>query len=202
MPRLDAMPAKAVAILRKRGAIRLREAAEHGIHPEVLRRLVASGRLVRTLRGIYALPDRDVTEHADLALAAMLVPGGVVCLLSALAYHRIGTQLPHEVWMMIPARSHRPRIKRPPMRFVTASGTALTEGVERARIEGQNVRISNPTKTVIDCFRYRRHVGLDVALEALREVLRTRRCTPDAIARCAAKCGVATVVRPYLEALA
>ncbi len=196
------MPAKALALVRRRGAIRLRDAVEQGIHPEVLRRLVASGELVRPLRGIYALPRRDLTAHTDLAQAAMLVPGGVICLLSALSYHGIGTQLPHEVWMTIPRRSHRSRVQRPPMRFVTASGEALTEGVVSVRIEGQTVRIYDPAKTVVDCFRYRRHVGLDVAIEALRDVLRKRRCTPDAIARCAAKCGVASVVRPYLEAMA
>lgn len=196
------MPAKALALVRRRGAIRLRDAVEQGIHPEVLRRLVASGELVRPLRGIYALPRRDLTAHTDLAQAAMLVPGGVICLLSALSYHGIGTQLPHEVWMTIPRRSHRSRVQRPPMRFVTASGEALTEGVGSVRIEGQTVRIYDPAKTVVDCFRYRRHVGLDVAIEALRDVLRKRRCTPDAIARCAAKCGVASVVRPYLEAMA
>lgn len=196
------MPAKALALTRRRGAIRLRDAMERGIHPEVLRRLVASGELVRPVRGVYALPDRDVTEHADLAQAAMLVPGGVICLLSALTYHRIGTQMPHEVWMMIPQRSHRPRVKHPPMRFVAASGPSLTDGVDSVTIDGQTVRIYNPAKTVIDCFRYRRHVGLDVALEALREALRKRRCTPDAIARYANTCGVASVVRPYLEAIA
>ena len=196
------MPGKALALARQRGAMRLRHAVEQGIHPEVLRRLVAAGELVRTQRGIYELPGREVTEHTDLAAAAMRVPHGVVCLLSALAYHRIGTQLPHEVWMMIPARSHRPRVERPLMRFITASGPSLTEGVDSVKIEGQAVKVYNPTKTVVDCFRYRRHVGLDVALEAMREVLRKRRCTPDAIARCATKCGVASVVRPYLEAMA
>lgn len=196
------MPAEALALVRRRGVIRLRDAIEHGIHPEVLRRLVATGELSRPLRGVYALPGRDVTEHADLAEAALLVPGGVICLLSALTYHQIGTQMPHEVWMMIPRRSHHPRIQRPPMRFVTASGPSLTEGVDSVTIEGQAARISSPAKTVVDCFRYRRHVGLDVAIEALREALRTRRCTPDAIARCATACGVASVVRPYLEAIA
>jgi predicted transcriptional regulator of viral defense system len=196
------MPAQALALARRHGAIRLRDAVARGIHPEVLRRLVAAGKLVRPLRGVYALPDRDLTAHTDLAQAALLVQSGVVCLLSALSYHEIGTQLPHEVWMTIPLRSHRPRIKQPPMRFVTASGAALTEGVGSATIEGQRVRIYTPAKTVVDCFRYRRHVGLDVAIEALRDVLRKRRCTPDAIMRCAAKCGVASVMRPYLEAIA
>ena len=166
------MPGKALALARQRGAIRLRHAVEQGIHPEVLRRLVAAGELIRTQRGIYELPGREITEHTDLAVAAMRGPHGVVCLLSALAYHRIGTQRPHEVWMMIPARSHRPRVERPQMRFITASGPSLTEGVDSVKIEGQAVKVYNPTKTVVDCFRYRRHVGLDVALEAMREVLR------------------------------
>lgn len=198
----ESMPAKALALARRSGAIRLRDAMERGIHPEVLRRLVATGQLVRPARGIYALPERDVSEHADLAQAAMRVPGGVICLLSALNYHQIGTQLPHEVWMMIARRSHRPRVEHPPMRFIGASGPSLTEGIESATIDGQTVKIFNPAKTVVDCFRYRRHVGLDVALEAMRDALRKRRCTPDAIARCAAKCGVGSVVRPYLEAVA
>jgi predicted transcriptional regulator of viral defense system len=202
MPPTGSMPARALALVQRRGAVRLRDAVEHGIHPEVLRRLVAAGELVRPVRGVYELPDRDLTEHADLAQAAMLIPLGVICLLSALTYHHIGTQMPHEVWMMIPRRAHRPRIQRPPMHFVTASGPSLTEGVETVTIEGQAVRIFSPAKTVVDCFRYRRHVGLDVAIEALREALRERRCTPDAVVQCATKCGVVSVVRPYLEAIA
>lgn len=198
----NSMPGQALALARKRGVIRLRDAVQQGIHPEVLRRLVASGDLARPCRGTYSLPDRDLTEHTDLAFGATLVPTGVVCLLSALSYHRIGTQLPHEVWMMIPRRARQPRITHPPMRFITASGPSLSDGIESVIVEGQVVRIYSPAKTVVDCFRYRRHVGLDVALEALRDALRTRRCTPDAIARCAMTCGVASVVRPYLEAMA
>lgn len=192
---------KALDLVRKLGVVRVRDAMEHGIHPEVLRRLAADGRLVRAARGVYALPSRNLTEHTDLAHAALRVPDGVVCLLSALNYHGIGTQMPYEVWMMIDRRAHRPSVDHPPMRFVRASGPTLTEGIEAVTIEGQKVKIFNPAKTVVDCFRYRRHVGIDVAIEALREALRDRRCTPDAIARYAALCGVGSVVRPYLEAM-
>lgn len=196
------MPERALALVRKLGVLRLRDAMEHGIHPEVLRRMVASGQLVRPARGIYAAPDRSPTEHTDLAQAALRVPTGVICLLSALNYHHIGTQMPHEVWMMIDRRSRRPTIDSPPMRFILASGSSLTEGIDTVTIEGQKVKIFNPAKTVVDCFRYRRHVGLDVAIEAMREAIRARRCTPDAIARYAVSCGVWSVVRPYLEAVA
>lgn len=196
------MPERALALARELGVFRLRDAMEHGIHPEVLRRMVASGQLVRPARGIYAAPARNPTEHTDLAQAALRVPAGVICLLSALNYHHIGPQMPHEVWMMIDRRSRRPTIDSPPMRFILASGSPLTEGIDTVTIEGQKVKIFNPAKTVVDCFRYRRHVGLDVAIEALREAIRNRRCTPDAIARCAVSCGVWSVVRPYLEAVA
>jgi len=196
------MPERALALVRERGVFRLRDAMEHGIHPEVLRRMVVSGQLVRPARGIYAAPARSPTEHTDLAQAALRVPAGVICLLSALNYHHIGTQMPHEVWMMIDRRSRRPTIDSPPMRFILASGSPLTEGIDTVTIEGQKVKIFNPAKTVVDCFRYRRHIGLDVAIEALREAIRNRRCTPDAIARCAVSCGVWSVVRPYLEAVA
>lgn len=192
--------AAALSLVKRLGVVRVRDAKEHGVHPEVLRRLVTSGQLVRVGRGMYGLPTADASEHADLALAATRVPHGVVCLLSALAYHGIGTQLPHEVWMMIDRRAHKPRVDRPPMRFILASGASLKEGIDHIRIDGRAARIFNPAKTVVDCFRYRRHVGLDVALEALRESLRGRRCTPAEIDRYATLCGVSTVVRPYLEA--
>lgn len=194
--------AAALSLVKRLGVVRVRDAKEHGVHPEVLRRLVTSGQLVKVGRGMYGLPAADTSEHADLALAATRVPHGVVCLLSALAYHGIGTQLPHEVWMMIDRRAHKPRVDRPPMRFILASGASLKEGVDHIRIDGRTARVFNPAKTVVDCFRYRRHVGLDVALEALRESLRGRRCTPAEIDRYAALCGVSTVVRPYLEASA
>lgn len=192
----------AMQLAESQGMIRVRDAEDRGIHREVLRRLTEQGRLVRVARGTYALASSDPSTHHDLAVAATRVPQGVVCLLSALAYHEIGTQLPHEVWMTIDRRARKPRVDQPPMRFVLASGAALELGIETVEIDGVSVRIYNPAKCVVDCFRYRRHVGLEVAVEALRETLRLRRATASEIDEYARKCRVGSVVRPYLEAVA
>ena len=192
----------ALEMVHHQGVIRLRDAMELGIHPEVLRRLTDQGKLVKIARGTYALASADISTHHDLAIASARVPSGTVCLLSALSYHEIGTQLPHEVWMMIDRRARKPRIDRPAMHFVLASGTALTLGVEEFEVDGVGVRIFDPAKTVVDCFRYRRHIGLEVAIEALRETLKHRRATPSQIDEYARQCRVASVIRPYLEAMA
>ena len=193
---------QALALATSLGVLRVRDAIAQGIHPEVLRRLVKAGKLVKSGRGMYTPVAVDASEHVSLAQAAARVPHGVVCLLSALSYHGIGTQLPHEVWMMIDRRAHRPKVDHPPMRFVLASDATLEEGITEVTIDGRVVRVFNPAKTVVDCFRYRRNVGLEAAIEAMRDVLRRRRCTPSEIERYAKLCGVATVVRPYLEAMA
>jgi len=192
----------ALEMVHHQGVIRLRDAMELGIHPEVLRRLTDQGKLVKIARGTYALASADISTHHDLAIASARVPSGTVCLLSALSYHEIGTQLPHEVWMMIDRRARKPRIDRPAMHFVLASGPALTLGVEEFEVDGVGVRIFDPAKTVVDCFRYRRHIGLEVAIEALRETLKHRRATPSQIDEYARQCRVASVIRPYLEAMA
>ncbi len=201
MSRIDQSTA-AIRLAENLGVIRVRDAMAHGVHPEVLRRLTQRGVMVKVGRGTYALASADASAHRDLALAALRVPTGVVCLLSALSFHEIGTQLPHEVWMMIDRRARTPNVDHPPIRFVRGSGTVLTTGLQLVEIDGSRVRLFDPAKTVVDCFRYRRHVGLDVALEALREALRARRCTPGQVWECADRCGVGTVMRPYLEAMA
>ncbi|MCH7799314.1 MAG: type IV toxin-antitoxin system AbiEi family antitoxin domain-containing protein [Planctomycetes bacterium] len=192
----------ALRMAERLGVLRLRDARAEGIHPEVLRRLARQGQLVKIARGIYAPASADLSTHHDLALASARVPHGTICMLSALSYHEIGTQLPHEVWMMIDRRSRKPRIDRPAMRFVLASGPALALGIEQVEINGATVRIFNPAKTVVDCFRYRRHIGLEAAIEAMRETLRQRRGTPSQIDEYARQCRVASVIRPYLEAIA
>ncbi|MBI3068090.1 MAG: transcriptional regulator [Betaproteobacteria bacterium] len=164
--------------------------------------MVAGGELERIARGLYRLPEHAVTEHHGLAIAAAAVPHGVVCLLSALQYHGIGTQLPSEVWMAIDRRARRPALRYPPLRIVRYTGAALTEGVQSHGVEGREVRVYNVAKTVADCFKYRNKIGLDVALEALREAWRARRFTMDELDRYAAVCRVQRVMRPYLEALA
>jgi predicted transcriptional regulator of viral defense system len=178
------------------------ELAELGIHSQILTRLVATGELERVARGLYREPEHAVTEHHGIALAAAAVPDGVICLLSALQVHGIGTQLPSEVWMALDRRAWRPRLDYPPLRIVRYTGEALTAGIETRQMEGRTVKVYNVAKTVADCFKYRNKIGLDVALEALRESWRGRRATMAEIERYAAICRVQRVMRPYLEALA
>jgi predicted transcriptional regulator of viral defense system len=152
-------------------------------------------------RGVYRLPEQPITEHHGFALAAAAVPQGVICLLSALQYHDIGTQLPSEVWMALDRRAWRPTLTYPPLRIVRYTGEALSAGVETHRMEGRPVKVYGVAKTVADCFKYRNKIGLDVALEALREGWRGRRFTMAELDRYAAICRVQRVMRPYLEAL-
>lgn len=177
------------------------ELTERGIHRQILTRLVATGKLERVARGLYREPEHAVTEHHGIALAAAAVPDGVICLLSALQVHGIGTQLPSEVWMALDRRAWRPRLDYPPLRIVRYTGEALTAGMETRQMEGRRVKVYNVAKTVADCFKYRNKIGLDVALEALRESWRGRRATMTEIERYAAICRVQRVMRPYLEAL-
>ncbi len=185
---------------RRSGIISSSEVRDLGIHPEYLRRLCDQGKLTRISRGMYMLPEAEVTMYHGLALAAKAVPKGVICLLSALRYHEIGTQLPHEAWIALERRAARPRAQKPKMRIMRFSGPAFTEGVDGHIIEGVPVKIYNPAKTVADCFKYRNKIGLEVALEALREALHENKCTVDELWRYAKVCRVAEVMRPYLEA--
>lgn len=193
---------RTLKLARRRQGVTARELAAAGIHRQVLSRLVESGELERVVRGVYRLPEQPLTEHHGLAMVGAVVPHGVVCLLSALQFHGIGTQLPSEVWIAIDRRARRPALKYPPLRIVRYSGAALTEGVEPHRLEGQTVRIYNVAKTVADCFKYRNKIGLDVALEALREARRAKKASADALWRYAKINRVANVMRPYLEAVA
>ena len=192
---------RVIALARRRGVIRTRDLTHRGIAPVYLRRLEKEGILVRSARGLYRLADSDVTEHHDIAAAAKRVPHGVVCLLSALSFHGLTTQLPVEVWLAIDRAARHPKTEWPPLRVVRMSGRALTEGVESRRIEGVRVRVFNVAKTIADCFKYRNKIGLDVALEALREVWRGQRVTMDDLTRYARICRVSRVMRPYLESL-
>ncbi len=188
-------------LARRESVFSARDIRELGIHPEYLRRLCARGDLVRIGRGLYSLPDAEATRHHSLAMAAKAVPHGVVCLISALSYHDIGTQVPHEVWMAVPRRTAMPRVDVPTMRVFHFSGRAFTAGVEEHAVEGVPVRLYCPAKTVADCFKFRNQVGLDVALEALREFLSERKGAADDILRYARACRVEQVVRPYMEAM-
>jgi predicted transcriptional regulator of viral defense system len=177
------------------------DATRAGIHSQHLTRLVAEGALERVARGNYRFAARPVTEHHGLVVAARTAPQGVICLLSALAFHEIGTQLPPEVWVAIDRRARAPRRAQPPLRVVRFSGAAFTEGIEVHRIEGTPVRVYSVAKTLADLFKHRGNVGMDVALEALREAWRGRRFTMDALDRAARVCRVERVMRPYVEAV-
>jgi predicted transcriptional regulator of viral defense system len=182
--------------------IRARDLAGQSIPTAVLGRLVSAGKLERVGRGVYSLPGRPITEFRSLAEVALRAPQGVVCLLSALRIHGIGTQAPFEVWLAIPKNLPLPRFDQPALRPVRMSGLALTEGVEEHKIEGVTVRVFDAAKTVADCFKYRNKIGIDVALEALREGWSQKKFRMDDLWRYATIDRVANVMRPYLESIA
>lgn len=190
-----------LALTEQAGFVRPKDLEHRKIPRVYLQRLVARGELVKHGRGIYGLPDAKVTEHHSLAQACKRVPHGVVCLLSALGYHGLTTQMPFEVWMALDRMAWAPRVEEPKLRLVRFSGAAMTAGIEKSTIEGVNVRVYGVAKTVADCFKYRNKIGTDVALEALRDAWRQKRCTMDALWRYAKICRVTNVMRPYLEML-
>jgi predicted transcriptional regulator of viral defense system len=200
MAKTDAA-SRLLRLARARGAVTRNEVGAAGIHTQTLSRLVRAGVLERVSRGRYRLPDAPITENHGLALVAAAAPKAIVCLVSALRFHNVGTQLPHEVWIALDRRARRPALAFPRLRVHRFGGKSLTEGIETHRIEGQDVKIYNLAKTVADVFKYRNKVGLDVALEALREGWRRRRFTMAEIDRYARVCRVEAVMRPYLELL-
>jgi predicted transcriptional regulator of viral defense system len=198
----DTAERRVLRLAEARGVLRPRDLAAVGIAPGTLARLVEKGRFERTGRGLYVAVDAQLTEHHSLVEASARVPHGVVCLLSALRFHELTTQNPFEVWIAIGVKARQPRPFGIPLRVVRFSGPALTDGIEEHRIEAVPVRVYVPAKTVADCFKYRNKIGLDVALEALRETVRQRRATIDEIWHYAGICRVANIMRPYLESLA
>ncbi len=193
--------ARALKLARRSQGVTTRELVEAGIHRQVLSRLVRAGKLERIARGVYRLAKHLATENHGLVIACTAVPHGVICLLSALQFHGIGTQLPSQVWIAIDRRARQPSLKYPPLRVVRYTGAALSEGVGPHRREGRAVRVYGVAKTLADCFKYRNKIGLDVVLEALREAWKARKFTMDELDHYAGVCRVRHVMRPYLEAL-
>ncbi|MBN1982488.1 MAG: type IV toxin-antitoxin system AbiEi family antitoxin domain-containing protein [Chitinivibrionales bacterium] len=165
-----------------------------------LSRMVAQGELIRVDRGLYSLPETEVTENHSIVEAVKLYRGGVVCLISALYFHKIGTQLPYETWIMRQDKNIVPT-KGIPVRFVYCTGGAYSYGIEMHRIEGVDVNIYTPTKTVADCFKYRNKIGLDVAIEALQEGWKAKMFTMDELWAAVKVCRVQNVIQPYMEML-
>lgn len=183
------------------GMARLRELMAEGVTAATVTRMEHAGTIVRLARGLYQLPDASVDSHHTLAQVAKLVPRGVVCLASALAFHGLTDQLPAKVWIALGAKARRPAFAYPPVRFVRFPDHQLTVAVRRHIIDGVDVPIFNVAKTVVDVFRYRRTVGVSLALEGLREALRQKKATAAEIARLATKAKVWPVMEPYVMAL-
>jgi len=181
--------------------VRPKDLNEHDLPRDYLYVLAREGLIERIGRGLYQWPGKDLGRHQSLAEACKLAPKAVVALLSALNYHNITTQNPHQIWLAIDRKSWRPEISYPPVRFVTMSGKALHEGIETHSIDGVPIKVFNPAKTVVDCFKYRNKVGLDVALEALREGWSARKFTMGELLHYAEICRVKKIMQPYMESL-
>lgn len=191
---------KILDLARKKGLVRACDVEEIGLSRNYLYTLCHEGLLQKVSRGLYALPNAMDSAYINLAEIAKRVPRSVVCLVSALNYHGITTQLPHKIWIAMPRGSWQPKVEYPPINITYMSGEAYTSGIENHVIENVDVKVYSPAKTVADCFKFRNKVGLDVAIEALRETWRYKRATADELLKAAMVCKVERVMRPYLEA--
>mgnify|MGYP001764804994 FL=1 len=195
--------ATAKALIQRKGAVRSRELVDAGVARVQLSRLVAAGELIRLARGVYTAPGVALPGSEEgVLVVAERIPEARLCLLTALRLHGLTTQAPFEVWIAIGNKDRLPRLDWPPLRVLRFSGEALTAGLETRTMGSKQVRVTTVAKTVADCFKFRSLVGLDVAIEALREALRARAASVDELWKYAAICRVTTIMRPYLEALA
>jgi len=192
---------QALALLRRRGMVRMLELRQAGITAATIGRMEVQGEVVRLARGLYQLADAELDVQHSLAEATKLVPRGVICLASALAFHGLTDQIPAKVWIAIGRKDWRPRIESPPLRIARFSDSQLIDGVEHHVIEGVRVPVFGVAKTVADLFRYKRTVGDALAIEGLREALRRKRATPGKIARAATEAGIWKTMEPYIAAL-
>ncbi len=200
---------RALSLLKERGITRLSEFTRAGVTAATVARMKERGLILQLSRGLYQLADASLDANHSLAEAAKLVPKGVVCLVSALAFHGLTDTVPPRVWMAIGSKDWRPRTTHPPLQFVRFTAKLLHSGVEQHTIEGVSVRITSPARTIVDLFRYRQRagkrfqksLGLNLALEGLKQSLRQRKATPAEIARHAEEANIWKAVQPYLEAM-
>jgi len=191
---------KTLEAVKRLGVARPRDLIQLGIRREYAQRLLKRGVLVRVGRGLYAIPDAEISSHRSLAEVAKVAPAGTICLLSALRFHELTTQAPSEIWVAVDVHAWKARSIPFPVRTVYFSGAALTEGIETHNIDGVPVRVYSAAKTVADCFKYRNKIGPEVAVEALKDYLKRHRRGGDELWRFAKVCRVSNVIRPYLEA--
>ena len=192
---------RALDLLYRKGLLRASDLDAIGVPRVVLSRLTASGQMKRVGRGLYRLPGSSQSEYESLATVAVKVPQAVFCLLTALQFHELTTQLPRQIWIAMPRGSHTPRIDYPPVKMVQMAGDTYSAGIEEHERDGAKLRVYSIAKTVADCFKYRNKIGLDVALEALKEVRAKRSASADDLWRYAKICRVTNVMRPYLEVI-
>jgi predicted transcriptional regulator of viral defense system len=192
---------KVLELAMQMGLIRPRDLEAEGIHREYLLRLFRSGELIRVGRGLYALPGAQTNESLSLAEVTKRVPHAVICLVSALEFHNLTTQVAHCVWIAIENKRWEPTFEYPSLEIVRFSGSAFSFGVQEYDVDRITVKVYSPAKTVADCFKFRNKIGLDVAMEALRETWRSRKATMDELWEAAKVDRVANVMRPYLEAV-
>jgi predicted transcriptional regulator of viral defense system len=190
-----------IEMIHRMGIVRPSDLETRGIPRARLYSLVQEGLVERCGRGIYVARDHALTADHALAQAAKRVPNGVLCLLTALRFHGLTTQSPAEVWIALPEKARKPRLDYPRLRIVRFSGKALTEGVETHPLEGVNVRFYSAAKTVADCFKFRNKIGIDVAVEALKDFSRTHRGGSNELARFARICRITRLIQPYLDAI-
>lgn len=191
---------RVLKLVQQKGAVRPIDLEAIGAPRVVLTRMTAKGQLERTSRGIYTLPDSQGSETNSLTTIAAKAPKAIFCLLTALQFHELTTQLPRRVWIAMPRGSHVPQIDYPPLKMVQFNTASYSEGVEVHQLGGATVRVYSIAKTIADCFKYRNAVGLDVALEALKNARTQKKIDIDELWRCAGICRVTNVMRPYLEA--
>jgi len=183
------------------GVLRTSEAIRLGIHPRTLYAMHDAGVLECLSRGLYRLSDLPPLGNPDLVAVALRVPAGVICLISALAYHELTTQIPHEVYLALPRGAEPPRLDHPPVRIFWFTGRAFAEGIDKHQVDGAPIRVYGVEKTLADCFKYRNKIGLDTAIEALKRYISGRRVDVEKLLAYARICRVEKVMRPYLEAL-
>lgn len=193
---------EATEVFKKHGGVlRTAQALRSGIHPRTLYAMRDSGLLERVSRGVYRLAGSPPLGNPDLVTVATRIPGGVICLISALSFHELTTQIPHEVHVALPSGAEEPRLEHPPIRTYRFTGESFTEGIETHDVDGVGVRIYSPEKTLADCFKFRNRIGLDTAVEALRSYRERGNIKVDELMRYASICRVKKILQPYLEAI-
>lgn len=199
--RHDTHTQRVLDLLRQKGILRPSDLDDIGAPRVVLTRMTTNGQLEKAGRGLYRLPESPLSEHESLVTVATRVPQAVFCLLTALQFHELTTQLPRQIWIAMPRGSHTPRIDYPPVKMIQFSGEAYTQGIEEHERDQVTLRVYGIAKTIADCFKHRNKIGLDVALEALKDARSRKKVSADDLWRYAKICRVANVMRPYLEAV-